>query len=101
MLSEVSKRIPELYKFCHLSYSCPSRLKFGEWSLESQEGVQQGNPLGPMLFCLTIHPLLCSLSSILTVDFLDDITLGGSEASLANDVLSNIDGGQKQIGRAS
>ena len=95
MLNEVSKRIPELYKFCYLSYSCPSSLKFGEWTIESQEGVQQGDPLGPMLFCLTIHPLLSSLSSILTEGFLDDITLGGSEASVASDVQTIIEGGQE------
>ena len=95
MLCEVAKKIPELYRYCHLSYSSPSSLKFGEWCIESQEGVQQGDPLGPMLFCLTIHPLLCSLSCILTEGFLDDITLGGNEASVANDVQAIIDGGQE------
>ena len=95
MFSEVFERIPELYRFCHLSYSCPSNLRFGEWSIESQEGVQQGDPLGPMLFCLTIHPLLSSLSSILTEGFLDDITLGGKEASISSDVQAIIDGGQE------
>ena len=95
MLTEVSKRIPELYNFCHLAYSSPSSLKFGKWSIESQEGVQQGDPLGPMLFCLTIHPLLSSLSSILTVGFLDDITLGGIEDTVARDVQCIIDGGQE------
>ena len=94
MLGEVSKRIPELYKFCHLSYSSPSKLKFGEWCIESNVGVQQGDPLGPMLFCLAIHPLLCSLSSTLTVGFLDDITLGGSVAMVSSDVRSIVDGGQ-------
>src|ERR1700730_2918404 len=95
MLNEVSKRIPELYKFCNLSYSCPSSLKFGEWTIESQEGVQQGDPLGPMLFCLTIHPLLSSLKSLLTEDFLNDITLRGNEINLATDVQAIVDGGQE------
>src|SRR5579872_5619563 len=95
MLNEVSKRIPELYKFCYLSYSCPASLKFGEWTIESQEGVQQGDPLGPILFCLTIHPLLSSLSSILTEGFLGDITLSGSEACVASDVETITEGGQE------
>src|SRR3984893_17293782 len=95
MLNEVSKRILELYYFCYLSYSCPSSLKFREWTIQSQEGVQQRDPLGPMLFCLTIHPLLSSLSSILTKGFLDDITLGGSEASVASDMQTIIEGGQE------
>src|SRR5579872_4840785 len=47
-----------------------------------------------MLFCLTIHPLLSSLSSILTEGFLD-ITLSGSEASVTSDVQTIIKGGQE------
>ncbi|KMS64974.1 hypothetical protein BVRB_040730, partial [Beta vulgaris subsp. vulgaris] len=93
MLGEVASRIPELYKFCHLSYSSPSTLKFGEWCVESQVGIQQGDPLGPLLFCLSIHPLLMSLSSDLIVGFLDDITLGGSQDSVSDDVRAIMAGG--------
>ena len=53
MLAEIYNRIPEIYKFCHRAYSVPSVLRFGKWELESQEGVQQGYPLGPILFCNT------------------------------------------------
>jgi len=34
-------------------------------TLMSQEGSQQGDPLGPLLFCHTIHPLLMALGSVL------------------------------------
>jgi len=42
-------------------------------------------PLGPLLCCLTVHRLLAScplpsLSSLLVCAFMDDFTLGGSEA---------------------
>ena len=41
--------------------------------------IQQGDPLGPMLFALANHPLVCQLSSILDIDisacYLNDSTL--------------------------
>jgi len=86
MLTAVRNLIPEIYDFCHLSYGFPSSLKFDKYSVSSQEGAQQGDPLGPLLFCLTIHPLLSSLSSKLVIGYLDDITLGGDEATVAADV---------------
>ena len=86
MLAAVTNFIPEIYEFCFLSYGASSTLKFSEHSIFSQEGAQQGDPLGPLLFSLTIHPLLQSLSSALVIGYLDDITLGGSENTVAADV---------------
>ena len=48
--------------------------------------MQQGDPLGPLIFCLTIHPLLQSLDSELVVGYIDDITIGGPEQAVASDV---------------
>src|SRR5213080_4400587 len=55
-------------------------------TIMSQEGAQQGDPLGPLLFCLSIHPMLSSLASKLVVGYLDDITLGGDEHTLVRDI---------------
>ena len=52
----------------------------------SEEGPQQGDPLGPMLFCLTIHPLLMSLKSELRIGFLDDVTVGGTEKVVSEEI---------------
>ena len=58
MLKAVYKTVPEIYKFCHLSYSQPSKLRYGSRSVSSEEDTQQGDPLGLLLFCITIQPLL-------------------------------------------
>jgi len=86
MLLSVRDRLPELYAFCLSSYSQPSFLYFGSHVILSQEGPQQGDPLGPLLFCSTIHPLISSLSSDLTLGYLDDLTLAGPESVVAADI---------------
>ena len=52
----------------------------------NKEGPQQGDPLGPLLFCNTINPFLSSMQSDLTVGFQDDITLGGPVQTVAQDI---------------
>ena len=47
MLEAVLSEIPEIYNFCHLAYSESSTLLFNEFKILSEEGPQQGDPLGP------------------------------------------------------
>jgi len=54
MLNYVERR----FRFCFLSLLLSIIL------IIIEEGPQQGDPLGPMLFCLTIHPLLLSLDNL-------------------------------------
>jgi len=86
MLEAVAKDLPEIYRFAHASYLCGSVLQFNEHVIISEEGPQQGDPLGPMLFCLTIHPLLLRLKSEIRIGFLDDVTLGGPENVVSYDI---------------
>ena len=58
MLVAVSNQLPEMYKFAHSAYGSTSLLKFDKEIIYSAEGVQQGDPFGPLLFCLTIHLIL-------------------------------------------
>ena len=53
-------------------------LSWEDRSLLSVEGVQQGDPLGPLLFCLTLHQHCSQLPSELCAMYLDDVTLGGT-----------------------
>jgi len=77
MLLAVHSRMPELYSFSRSAYKQPSVLFFGQYTVQSQEGVRQGDPIGPLLFCNTIHPVLSSLHFNLIIGYLDDVTLGG------------------------
>jgi len=86
MLQAAHDNIPGIYKFCHLAYSRPSILAFSDRTILSEEGPQQGDPLGAALFCVTIHPLLTSLSSELEIGYMDDLTLGGDDKPVAGDV---------------
>ena len=52
----------------------------------SSEGVQQGDPLGPLLFCLSIHKMCVKLKSELAVFYLDDGTLGGNWKNVISDL---------------
>lgn len=86
MLEAVSAKVPGIYKFCYLSYNKPSELIYHGLTIHSQEGPQQGDPLGPLLFCAAINPLLQSLACKFKLAYIDDITLGGPKAQLARDV---------------
>src|SRR5271155_3065611 len=86
MLETVMSMVPEAAPFCHLAYSGSSILSYGDINIPSVEGVQQGDPLGPLLFCLTIHNLLSSLTSDLVIGYLDDLTLGGAVEVVVADV---------------
>ena len=96
MLQAIRHKVPELYSYCYSAYCEPSNLFFGSHILLSQEGPQQGDPLGPLLFCNAIQELIDSLSADLNLSYLDDLTLGGPEEAIAQDVQRIIE----EIGRA-
>ena len=55
-------------------------------TIHSVEGVQQGDPLGPLLFCLSIQHIVTQLESKLALFYLDDGTLGGNVDNLKQDL---------------
>lgn len=86
MLSSVLSLCPSLYPLVYSSYSSSSSLFWGNEVIPSAEGVQQGDPLGPLLFCLSLHRFLRRLTSPFCVGYLDDISLGGPVSSLLSDL---------------
>ena len=61
------------------------------------EGVQQGDPIGPLLFCLTIHRMITQLQTAFNVWFLDDEAIGGNVLEL-NRALTTIEQECEQFG---
>ena len=51
-----------------------------------QTGPQQGDPIGPLLFSNTIHPLIVSLKWDLNLGYLNGESLGGQVDTMAADV---------------
>jgi hypothetical protein len=70
----------------HSAFSLPSVLTFYDTELASAEGVQQGNFIGPLLFCLAIHSLVTKLRSEFTIFYLDASTIGGDLCNISRDL---------------
>ena len=82
----VKKFIPNLFPYVHSAYATESILWWDETQIISSEGIQQGDPIGPLLFCLIIQGLVSDLKSECKVFYLDDGTLGGSLQVLSKDL---------------
>lgn len=65
-------------EFC---YANTARLYYRDNALASAQGVQQGDPLGPLLFALALHPLVRNIDSCCNLDlqawYFNDGTLIG------------------------
>jgi hypothetical protein len=86
MFQTVNEEIPELYPFVHMCYASASLLAFGEYLLLSDEGAQQGDPLGPLLFCSSSLKLARSMTSEFNLWYMDDGSIGGDVSSLLSDL---------------
>ena len=86
MLLATEEIVPELLPLVHSSYGSPTLLYWGDKTVVSAEGVQQGDPLGPLLFCLSIHHMITQLAADFKVFYLDDGSLGGSCEDVLNDL---------------
>ena len=75
LLSAVQKYMPAYARIVDQMYRSSSVLLCDDNILSSESGGQQGDPLGPLFFCLVVQGLAESLQSDLNLWYLDDATL--------------------------
>lgn len=78
-LRAVRERAPEIYNLVWQAYGAPTNLYFSNKIILSAAGCQQGDPLGPLLFCLSLHEnVVLKLQSDLVAFYLDDGIIAGN-----------------------
>ncbi|XP_026436183.1 uncharacterized protein LOC113334051 [Papaver somniferum] len=87
LIKEVLLHCPGISRWVEFCYLRPAKIYYDHYILSSALGVQQGDPLGPLLFALTLHPLVKSIASRCTLDlqawYLDDGTIIGDTLEVA------------------
>ncbi|KAI5645635.1 reverse transcriptase (RNA-dependent DNA polymerase) domain-containing protein [Phthorimaea operculella] len=88
LLREIKEFLPALFPFLWQCYAAPSNLIYKDTCIDSTVGCQQGDPLGPAIFSLAIHPIIAKLKSRLNIWYLDDGTLGGDANTVMADLVA-------------
>ncbi|XP_055347987.1 uncharacterized protein LOC129595098 [Paramacrobiotus metropolitanus] len=95
VLDAVKSHFPEYFAFFQSAYGHHSSLFIGEHVMSSESGVQQGDPLGPLLFCLALQAVILTLNTELNAWYLDDGTLGGLPESVQENLARVIEGARR------
>ncbi|XP_037034393.1 uncharacterized protein LOC119073191 [Bradysia coprophila] len=86
MLQAVKANCPDIYLFMKQCYGLPTWLSFGDFTMLSQRGCQEGDPCGPAAFCMGIHHMVNCLESEFNIWYIDDGTIGGEPDVVINDL---------------
>ena len=86
--------LPELCRFVHASLSCILKLTYGNETIISDEGSQQGDPLSSLEYCDATQPTLLATTSRNKLGFVDDTNLESKILHVPNDVQHFIDSHQ-------
>ena len=84
-LTRTAFTFPGIARWVTWCYQHPSALRFGAAAIQSAGGVQQGDPLGPLLFATAIHTLTQELRAgplDLALFYLDDGIAAGDVAAV-------------------
>ena len=76
LLRVCSERAPQIARLTHLAYSSQSTVLASGNPICSATSIQQGDPLGPVLFAIAVDEVASSLSSEINILYLGDVTLG-------------------------
>ena len=96
MLAVIRDELPELFLFVDSCYSSESFLRFGNFTLLSAEGPQQGDPLGPLLFCTAAQKrLVMRIKAMLNSWYMDDGSMGDHVDVLLDDWRTVVEEGRK------
>ena len=82
VFSSSEEYTPELLPFINVCYGQPSFLLYGESVILSEQGLQQGDPLGPMFYCTSTQKLIARIKTEYGQWYLDDGSLGGKVEDL-------------------
>ena len=89
VMDQCATYFPELLPWVSWCYGSHTSLWHPMGQISSQTGVQQGDPLGPMLFALVLHKLVTSIGAdddclqlLLEAWYLDDGILAGERSAV-------------------
>ncbi|XP_065315661.1 uncharacterized protein LOC135924531 [Gordionus sp. m RMFG-2023] len=89
-LHSICFHFPAYTKFLFSCYQSPTILQFNKEKILSVEGIQQGDPLGSLLFSLGINDMIKSINSSCTLSlhawYIDDGILSGPSSEIAKAV---------------
>ena len=68
---------PEIFRLASLAYDSPTPLMANENIIWSDSGVQQVDPLGPLLFSIAIHDIASTMKSNFNIWYMNDATIAG------------------------
>ena len=77
---------PEIFRLASLAFGSPTPLVANGKLIWSDSDVQQGDPLGPLIFSLAIHDITSFMKSNFYVLYLDDATIAGDPRSVCDDI---------------